>query len=42
MVYKVMGLSLPKSIQRILTKGGADFTDYFPVEFNITAGPIIT
>ena len=42
MVYKVMGLVLPKSIRRILTKGGADFSDYFPVESNNNAGPIST
>ena len=34
MVYKLMGLPIPKPIKEKLAKGGADFSDYFPVRTN--------
>ena len=34
MVYKLMGLQIPKNIREKLAKGGADFSDYFPVRNN--------
>ena len=34
MVYKLMGLPIPKPIREKLAKGGADFSDYFPVRNN--------
>ena len=34
MVYKIMGLPLPKPIREKFAKGGADFSDYFPVAAN--------
>ena len=30
MVYKLMGMAIPKPIKDKLVKGGADFSDYFP------------
>ena len=30
MVYRVMGLTIPKAVREKLAKGGADFADYFP------------
>ena len=34
MVYKVMGLAIPKKVKDKLLKGGADFSDYFPQRAN--------
>ena len=34
MVYKIMGLTIPKPMREKFQKGGADFSDYFPVTSN--------
>ena len=34
MVYRVMGMAIPKNIREKLAKGGADFADYFPQRAN--------
>ena len=34
MVYKLMGLNLPKVLREKFAKGGADFSDYFTVAAN--------
>ena len=34
MVYKVMGMTIPKYVRERLAKGGADFADYFPQRAN--------
>ena len=34
MVYKLMGLTIPKPIREKLAKRGADFSDYFPPQQN--------
>ena len=39
MAYKVLGLNLPKSIRTILSKGGADFSDFFPQTANNKPAP---
>ena len=35
MVYKVLGLTLPKPLRDKFAKGGADFSDYFPTAANL-------
>ena len=37
MVYKLMGMFIPKPIREKLVKGGADFTDFFPQRANNNA-----
>lgn len=34
MVYRVMGMTIPKPVREKLLKGGADFSDYFPQRAN--------
>ena len=34
MVYKLLDTTLPKFIRDKLAKGGADFSDYFPLKTN--------
>ena len=34
MVYKIMGLLMPKPLREKFAQGGADFSDYFPVASN--------
>ena len=34
MVYKLLGLKVPKKVIEILKRKGADFTDYWPASSN--------
>ena len=39
MVYRTLGVGLPKSVKEKLTKEGANLTDFFPKRSNMKAGP---
>ena len=34
MVYKILGMTIPKPMREKFAKGGADFSDFFPVNAN--------
>ena len=34
MVYKILGMTIPKPLREKFAKGGADFSDFFPVTAN--------
>ncbi len=40
MVYRTIGVPLPKSVKDKLTKSGADLADFFPKRANMKAGPV--